>query len=60
MKIKVESCFNGHYVFQRLSWKDHYICIRDEKWSRKTAIEALNILENVYGLQRKTIRFVYK
>jgi hypothetical protein len=68
MKIKVESCWagNSNYNF-RLSWVDggkafreSITCVDGEDWDRSYAIQALNLLENVYGLERKRIRFEHR
>jgi len=68
MKIKVESCWNGGSKFYfRLSWSDGsknflegITLDRGTQWDRRYAIQALNLLENVYGLERKRIRFEHR
>ena len=62
MQVKVEHC-NGRYY--RLEWKtyNNQICwenVRSEKWGRKTSSEALDILEKLYHIPRKSIRFVHR
>lgn len=63
MKVIVE---RGMKYF-RLTWKDNGQYYRDlipyrnpddTWWDRKYSTEALNLLENVYHLVRKNIRFV--
>lgn len=61
MKVKVERCIN----YFRLTWKTNdwenreIISYHDDDagWNRRYASEALDLLENVYGLCRANIRF---
>lgn len=34
--------------------------VRADSWTRETASEALNLLESVYGLKRKNVRFIHQ
>lgn len=63
MKVTVERCINyfrltwnhqGKYYRDIISYRDP----DDTWWDRKYATEALNMLEQDYGLTRRNIRFV--
>ena len=63
MKIKVQSCHNGSFLYFRLLipnhgsiWRENVRAV-DGKWCRSVATEALDICELVYGLTRHNIRF---
>lgn len=57
MQIKVESCWNGVYHTKKFSYKNHWFTLRSDDWNRETATEALDILEKVYHICRKNVRF---
>lgn len=62
MIVNVEACWPGHGVTSfRLRWTYRGIpaCERvsGERWTRKVATEALDLLEQVYKLPRRSIRF---
>lgn len=60
MIIKVEQCFNGHELYFRLTLPDgKRQSIMGDKWVRETSTIALDILERVYGLTRRNIRFIH-
>jgi len=61
MRVRVQSTFNGSFTYFTLIiphcggiWRES---VRGEEWSRSVAIEALDILESVYGEDRTKIRF---
>ncbi len=54
MTIKVERTLSG---LRFTTPKGEREFINDSEWSRKTAIEALNLFEHVYHFNRKNIRF---
>ena len=54
MTIKVEKTLSG---LRLTTPKGEREFINDDEWSRKTAIEALNIFEHVYHFNRRNIRF---
>ena len=59
MTIKVEACYGGndHYTFRLTMPDGSRESIRGVKWTRKLASEALDIMVNVYGYNRRRIRF---
>ena len=61
MRIQIERCWSGGDRFTfRLTLPDgarEYV--RGEVWNQETATEALNLLERVYGLARRSVRFVH-
>jgi hypothetical protein len=59
MKIRVESCWSGGDCFSfRLSTKDgKRFTLPGEVWNRRTAREALNLLETELGVDRRRVRF---
>jgi len=64
MKIKVGQDFSGSLRF-RLSFYLPvlgYCCeyVRAEQWNRKVATEALDLLQHVYGISRKNVRFIHR
>jgi len=66
MKVNVESYWNGgaSYGFL-LSFRDSrgMYCrerIAGERWNRYVASDALNLLESVYGLTRRNVRFSHR
>lgn len=57
MKVTVERCSDGYYRLTipgvgRESVKD-----KDGCWTRRTASEALDLLEAVYRIPRRNVRF---
>lgn len=65
MRVRVERCWTGHsdrFRF-RITLPDGSVEIvadyECEGWTRKKATEALDLLENVYGIKRRNVRFVY-
>ena len=61
IRVKVESCWGGgeKYYFRITTPGNARETIRGEKWTRKVASEALNLLENVYHYDRAKIRFIH-
>jgi hypothetical protein len=63
MKVKIESLFAQKF-FRISFWVDghhrrEYVPRNDsETWTRKHSIKALNLLERVYRVNRKKVRFV--
>ena len=58
MKVKVEACWDGKARYYRLTMPGGAReRINREVWDRKAASEALNLLENVYHLPRRSVRF---
>jgi hypothetical protein len=59
MTIKVESCWSGgdKYAFRLTLPNGEREHIGGDKWTRFHASQALDLLESVYGLNRKNIRF---
>jgi hypothetical protein len=62
MKVKVEACWSGgdnHYFRLTMPDGSRESVTPDEPmiWSRKTATEALNVLESVYHVERRKVRF---
>ena len=37
-----------------------YEFIRAEEWTRASSSEALNLLQNVYGIKRENVRFIHQ
>ncbi len=70
MTINVEACWGGKNIYFRLNIPEmiggrrhpraHQEFIRRETWDRQAAAEALDLLENVYGFNRRSIRFKHK
>ncbi len=59
MKIKVQSCWTGHgYCFRALVCGGLRVSSESGKWTRRTAIEMLDVLE-VHGYKRSKVRFVH-
>lgn len=58
-RIKVESCWGGGERFSfRLTFPDgSRESISGDTWTRKTASQALDIAEHVYGYDRRNVRF---
>jgi hypothetical protein len=63
MLIPISLCF-GDELYYRIEFKTpdgrvvrERIPNGDVNWGRKHSIHALNLLEHVYGLKRKNIRF---
>ena len=66
MKVYVEHCWGGNNKFYfRLTFQHEgrsvreHVGFHDGNWDRATAIEAKDLLERVYKLNRKNIRFVH-
>jgi hypothetical protein len=62
MTVLVESCWGDKLYFRiTLPPEAHSRANREfvvgDTWNRRTATEALDLLENVYGLKRANIRF---
>jgi hypothetical protein len=65
MKVKVESCWNGgdrHYFrltfpCQNTTVRESVACVKGTDWDREYATIALNLLEHVYGITRRSVRF---
>lgn len=58
MIVRVEMCWNGRNLRARLTLPDgSRESVPCEAWSRRCATKALDIIENVYGLKRRNIRF---
>ena len=62
MKIKVESCWSGcdRFYFRLTLPHGGRERIEGETWTRETARRALDLLESVYHLPRRNIRFDVK
>lgn len=66
MKVKVESCWHGGerhtfrltFMCQNRPTREEIACVEGTYWDREYATIALNILEHVYGLTRRNVRFV--
>ena len=60
MNVKVRPEF-GNSLRQRISFtlngQHYYEFVRAEEWNRTAATEALDVLQYVYKVNRKTIRF---
>ncbi len=59
MKIKVERCWNGAKEFYTLFLPNGRERVYEDVWDKKTATLAIDLLENVYHLKRKNIKFVH-
>lgn len=62
MIVKVEACNAGGDTYQRLTipqsnGQSARERINSESWNRAAEREALSLLENVYHIKRKTVRF---
>lgn len=63
LRVTVTACWNGHhnyFLVGYISRGNGFISacrIRSDHWGRKEATEALDVLEGVYGLERRKIRF---
>lgn len=63
MKIITEACWNGSsgpyggQYFRLLLPDGNREAVAGHTWDRRTAREALDILERIYGLKRANIRF---
>jgi hypothetical protein len=58
MRIRVESCWNGgKSLYFRLTLPDgSRETVGGERWTRSVASEALDLLEALYHLKRRSIR----
>lgn len=64
MKVNVQHEFTGSMRF-RLTFRfgrDRRGCeyVRAEEWSRQVAVEALDLLQHCYGINRRNVRFVHR
>lgn len=63
MKVFVEACW-AHHSYYRLVFPWHGHVIREYVdgvcWTRAVAAEALDVLESVYHLPRRKVRFVHR
>lgn len=63
MKVKVQTQWNGRDFSFRLVFKEgdsfQYVHVFHDKWDKKAAQHALDLLETCYGLKRKNIRFCH-
>ena len=64
MKVEVLKEFTGSMRF-RLVFKlpriGHCVeYVRGESWNRLTASDALDLLQYVYGISRKNVRFIHQ
>jgi hypothetical protein len=60
MKVKVESCWGGRDVYQRLTLPcGQRLIIRHEHWNRNAAKDALDLIEieTNWTIPRRSIRF---
>ena len=58
MKVKVDTCWGGKDEYQRLTLPDgSREIVREATWNRKAASKALDLLERVYLIPRKSVRF---
>ena len=61
MKIRIEHCFGSGFYWRMNCPNGMREIIADKdgrgKWTRAMASMALDILENLYGLKRKSVRF---
>lgn len=58
MKVKIEHCWGGGHTFRITLPDGSRESIRDPGgWDRKTASKVLDLLEHVYKLKRRSIRF---
>ena len=61
MKIKVEQYTNRRTLYFQLKWGDgHWQNVPGETWNRKMASHVLDILERVYDLNRRLVRFEHR
>jgi hypothetical protein len=65
MKVFVEACWGSSSGFwQRLVFRQYGRVIRDSVpgylWTRAVASQALNLLESVYHLPRRKVRFKHR
>jgi hypothetical protein len=65
MKVFVEGCCGqGFRFYHRLLIPYRGRIVRDRvsgyNWTRATARQALDLLEHVYGLPRRAVRFVHR
>lgn len=62
MNVEVERCWGGNNrCYFRLTLPDgsRETVTGGSWWTRATATEALNLLEVLYGVQRRGVRFVH-
>lgn len=57
MIVRVERCWGDKLYFRLTLPGGQRESIGGEIWNRKTAKQALDLLESVYGYNRKKIRF---
>lgn len=64
--VSATFCFNGRSCYYLIGYEsigNGFVSacrIDADTWGRKQAKEALDVLENVYGLERKRIRFKHR
>ena len=61
MKVNVERCWSGggdRFTFRLTLPDGSREIVSGQEWNRRTASEALDVLESVYHLKRTAIRFV--
>lgn len=60
MKIKIQTCWNGHdrFCFRALVCGGLIVGSDDTKWTRAIATSMLDLLE-VHGFNRRNVRFVH-
>ena len=64
MRVNVSHCWaGGERFYFRLEFMWHGRLCRESvggtTWNRKVASIALNILENAYGRERRSVRFIH-
>ena len=57
MIVKVEKCWAGQEVYRLTLPDGSRERINRDTWNRQAASEALDLLEHVYHLERRKIRF---
>jgi len=62
MRVKVESCWGGgdRFYFRLILPDGSREHVPGERWCRKVASDALDVLENVYGYARGRVRFGHR
>ena len=63
MKVQVKPEF-GDEIYQRISFaingQNLYEVVQAEDWTRAAATDALDVLEYVYKVNRKSVRFIHR
>jgi hypothetical protein len=60
MKIKVEACSGSDHYYRLNIPHNGRVCrefVKGETWGRREATEALDMLEALYHLNRRSVRF---